>query len=178
MGDLAPLRATWVSTALDTEGKRDDKPSAPSPVAEWQPLAVCWASTAQPPTPPPPFPWGLSVTDPREATQPPPSQQSRPHGCRDTHSQAGGPAPSSWPHPPVLSLLPALSPPPQRTADLAPSPGLLSHWNGAGCESASRKGHLQPLASDVPAAGPHGQRPQPSKGPVMTLPMTLTYLGT
>ncbi|KAM7242164.1 hypothetical protein R6Z07F_006803 [Ovis aries] len=55
--------------------------------------------------------------------------------------------------------------------------GLLSHWNGAGCESARRKGHLQPLASDVPATGPHVQRPQPSEGPVMTLTMTLTYLG-
>ena len=61
---------------------------------------------------------------------------------------------------------------------LAPSPGLLSHWNGAGCESASMKGHLQPLASDVPATGPHVQRPQSSEGPVMILTMTLTSWGS
>lgn len=85
-----------------------------------------------------------------------PQLPKHPHPGRQASSQ------SCWPHPPLLSFLPALSPPPKRTAGLALSPGLLSHWNGAGCESASRKGHLQPLASDVPAAGPHVQRPQPS----------------
>lgn len=65
--------------------KMGQKASALSPItgAEWWPLAICWASTAQPATTPPTLPWGLSLIDPWEAPQHPHS----PPGCH--HSRTG-----------------------------------------------------------------------------------------
>lgn len=85
-----------------------------------------------------------------------------PQGYCDTQSPKGRRlvAGSSWPHPLLRSLLAAPPPRSRRTGALALSPGLLSHWNGVNRESASRKGHLQPLASDAPASWPLSQRPQ------------------
>ena len=119
----------------------------------------------QPPAPPLPPPWGLSMTDPPKKPHAPPMAPGKTPTARDTHSQAGSAAQNSWPRPPLLSLLPALPPPSPRPAALAPSPGLLSHRNGAGCESVSRKGHLQPLASDVPAAWSHNLLEAPARDP-------------
>lgn len=107
-----------------------------------------------PSAPPLPPPWGLPVTDPWET-----GHAHAPWRLRHPQpSRRGSPGLLATPTPAFSSPFPP--PPPWRTAALAPSPGLLSHRNGAGCESVSRKGHLQPLASDVPAAWPHSQKPQ------------------
>lgn len=141
-------------------------------------MAISWASPA------PHFPGDCAGAEPQGggACMLPlmPLCQSRvdgpvaaPGSWPDTHSQGRWAAPGSRPHLPCP--LPA---PTGGLRVLAVSPGRLAEpleWSE--CESAGRKGRLRPLASDVPAAWPHGQRSQPRRGPEMTLPMALHSKG-
>lgn len=159
-GSEVPASPRATSSALEdgAERKQDDKPSAPSSVtgAEWWPSAICWACPGSPQPHPAPH-----LGDSRETGHP-----RGPKAAGDTHSQAGSrPTTPGHTHPCFAGSLPF--PHPHRGEARGPGsgPGLLSHRSGAACESVSRKGHLQPLASDVPAAWPHNLLEAPARDP-------------